>query len=184
MYLIFKNNQNCLVCATPPKTPGRKRKCLAGPGRNKVDIRAVPQDDETAKKNALQIAINAFRALDDVEDFFRTVISELSEEQLSLISCLIGKTITSAVKIAASELKGKYKKINYLRNYDTYQSILNTNPNLVSYLKGVCGIASQLNKRQVYLLSRVIEGIYTFLWKYRVPASLFKQPSNVCRNRF
>ena len=162
MYLIFKNNQNCLVCATPPKTPGRKRKCLsvAGPGRNKVDIRAVPQDDETAKKNALQIAINAFRALDDVEEFFRTVISELSEEQLSLISCLIGKTITSAVKIAASELKGKYKKINYLRNYDTYQPVLNTNPNLVSYLKGVCEIASQLNKRQVYLLSRVIEGIY------------------------
>ena len=64
------------------------------------------------------------------------------------------------MKIVASELKGKYKKINYLRNYDTYQSVLNTNPNLVSYLKGVCGIVSQLNKRQVYLLSRVIEGIY------------------------
>ena len=162
VFAFQEHNQNCLVCATPPKTPGRKKKCLsvAGPGRSNVDIKAVPQDDETAKKNALQIAINAFRALDDVEDFFRTVISELSAEQLSLISSLIGKKITSAVKIAASELKGKYKKINYLRNYNTYQPVLNTNPNLVSYLKGVCEIASQLNKRQVYLLSRVIEGIY------------------------
>ena len=162
VFAFQEHNQNCLVCATPPKTPGRKKKCLsvAGPGRSNVDIKAVPQDDETAKKNALQIAISAFRALDDVEDFFRTVISELSEEQLSLISSLIGKKITSAVKIAASELKGKYKKINYLRNYDTYQPVLNTNPNFVSYLKGVSEIASQLNKRQVYLLSRVIEGIY------------------------
>ena len=100
------------MCATPPKTPGRKRKCLsvAGPGRSKVDIKVVPQDDETGKKNALQIGINAFRALDDAEDFFRTVISELSKEQLSLISSLIGKKINSAVKIVASELKGKSKK--------------------------------------------------------------------------
>ena len=80
--------------------------------------------------------------LDEVEDFFRTVISELSEEQLTLTFSLIGRKITSAVKIATYELKGKYKKINYRGNYDTYQSVLNTNTSLVSYLKGVCGMAS------------------------------------------
>ena len=134
IFAFHEHNQNCLVCPTPPKTPGRKRKCLlvAGPGRSKVDIKTVPQDDETAKKNALPIAINVFRALDDVEDFFRTVINELSEEQLTLISSLIGKKITSTVKIAASELKGKYKKMNYHGNYVTYQSVFNTNPNLAS----------------------------------------------------
>ena len=134
IFAFHEHNQNCLVCPTPPKTPGRKRKCLlvAGPGRSKVDIKTVLQDDETAKKNALAIAINVFRALDDVEDFFRTVINELSEEQLTLISSLIGKKITSTVKIAASELKGKYKKMNYHGNYVTYQSVFNTNPNLAS----------------------------------------------------
>ena len=133
IFAFHEHNQNCLVCPTPPKTPGRKRKCLlvAGPGRSKVDIKTVLQDDETAKKNALAIAINVFRALDDVEDFFRTVINELSEEQLTLISSLIGKKITSTVKIAASELRGKYKKMNYHGNYVTYQSVFNTNPNLV-----------------------------------------------------
>ena len=103
---------------------------------------------------------DAFRAVDDVEDYFRTVTNELSEEQLTLICSLVGNKINSAVKFAASALKGKYKKINYLGNYDTYQSVLNTNPNLVSYFKGVCGMASQPNKRQVYLLSKVTEGIY------------------------
>ena len=97
-----------------------------------MGIKTVPQDDETAKKNTLKITINAFRALDDVKNFFRTVINALSEEQLTLIYSLIGKKITSVVKIAASELKGKYKKINYLGNYDTYQSVPNANRNLAS----------------------------------------------------
>ena len=79
-----------------------------------------------------------------------------------MIYSLIGKKTTSVVKIAASELKGKYKKINYLGNYGTYQSVPNANRNLASYLKDVCGTASQPNKRQVYFLSRVIEGIYKF----------------------
>ena len=115
---------------------------VAGPGRSKMDIKTVPQDDETVKKNALQIAIDPFRAPDEVEDFFRTVINELSKEQLTLTSSLIGRKITSAVKIATSELKGKYKKIDYLGNYDTCQSVLNTNTSLASYLKGVCEMAS------------------------------------------
>ena len=97
-----------------------------------MGIKTVPQDDETAKKNTLKITIDAFRALDDVKNFFRTVINALSEEQLTLIYSLIGKKITSVVEIAASELKGKYKKINYLGNYDTYQSVPNANCNLAS----------------------------------------------------
>ena len=122
------------MCATLPKTPGRRRKRLsvADPGLGKMGIKTVPQDDETAKKNTLKITIDAFRALDDVKNFFRTVINALSEEQLTLIYSLIGKKITSVVKIAASELKGKYKKINYLGNYDTYQSVPNANRNLAS----------------------------------------------------
>ena len=97
-----------------------------------MGIKPVPQDDETAKKNTLKITIDAFRTLDDVKNFFRTVINALSEEQLTLIYSLIGKKITSVVEIAASELKGKYKKINYLGNYDTYQSVPNANRNLAS----------------------------------------------------
>ena len=43
VFAFQQHNQNCLVGASPPKTPGRKRKCLsvAGPGRSKVDIKTV-----------------------------------------------------------------------------------------------------------------------------------------------
>ena len=101
------------------------------------------------KKNAIQIAIDAFKAVDDVESFLRTVVNELSKKQLALISSLIGKEINFAMKIAASKLKDEYKKINYLGNYYTYQFVLKTVPNPVSYLKSACGMASQPNINQI-----------------------------------
>ena len=112
IFAFQDHNQNCLVCATLPKTSGWKRKCLsiAGPDQSKVDIKAVPQVDETARKNVLQIAIHVFTALDDVDDFFRAVINELSKEQLTLISLFIGKKITSAVKFLLLNWKANTKK--------------------------------------------------------------------------
>ena len=81
-------------------------------------IKILPEDEETTKKHAFQIAINTHRAVVDVKDIFRTVTNELSEEQLALIPLLIEKKINSVVKTAPSKLKGKYKKINYLENYN------------------------------------------------------------------
>ena len=121
----------------------------------------VTQGDEN-ENNALQNAIDAFWKLKtdgEFDEFFKTVINELPEEQLTLISSLTGTRVNDAVRKAASKLKSKYKQIYYLSSYNTYQSIVDSNPNFVSYLKVVCGVVYQPNKRQVYLLSRVIEGL-------------------------
>ena len=125
---VCNKHKHCLKCATLPKTSGWKRKCLsiAGPDQSKVDIKAVPQVDETARKNVLQIAIHVFTALDDVDDFFRTVINELSKEQLTLISLFIGKKITSAVKFLLLNWKANTNKKKIISGTTTY-----TNPFLI-----------------------------------------------------
>ena len=80
--------------------------------------------------------------------------------ELILISSLIETRVNDAVGKAASNLKSRYKQTDYLSSYNTYQSVVDSNSNLVSYLKVVCVVVYQPNKRQVYLLSKVIEGIY------------------------
>ena len=167
IYVFKKHTQSCQVWDNTPNIPGRKRKhtSKAGPSRGKLNTENVTQGDEN-ENNALQNVIDAFRELktdSEFDEFFKTVTNELPEERLILISSLIGTRVNNAVKKAASNLKSKYKQTEFLSSYNTYQtyqSVIDSNPNLVSYLKAVRGVVYQPNKRQVYLLSRVIEGIY------------------------
>ena len=67
----------------------------------------VTQGDEN-ENNALQNATDAFWELKtdgEFDEFFKTVINELPEEQLTLISSLIGTRVNDAVRKAASNLK-------------------------------------------------------------------------------
>ena len=167
IYVFKKHTKSCQVWDNTPNIPGRKRKhtSKAGPSRGKLNTENVTQGDEN-ENNALQNVIDAFRELktdSEFDEFFKTVTNELPEERLILISSLIGTRVNNAVKKAASNLKSKYKQTEFLSSYNTYQTyqfVINSNPNLVSYLKAVRGVVYQPNKRQVYLLSRVIEGIY------------------------
>lgn len=49
------------------------------------------------------------------------------EEQITLISSLIGKKNNAVTKDAA-ELKCKYKRINYLSSYEAYHFVVESNP--------------------------------------------------------
>ena len=51
IFAFQEHCQNCQVCANPPCfRRKRKRLSVAGPGRGKVDIETVPQDDEPPRK--------------------------------------------------------------------------------------------------------------------------------------
>ena len=71
--------------------------------QGKLNMENVTQGDEN-ENNALQNAIDAFRELKtdgDFDEFFKTVIKELPEERLILISSLIGTRVNDAVRKAA-----------------------------------------------------------------------------------
>ena len=59
------------------------------------------------------------------------------EEQITLISSLIGKKINNAVTKDAAELKCKYKRINYLSSYEAYHFVVESNLSFVTYLRTV-----------------------------------------------
>ena len=112
IFAFQDHNQNCLVCATLPKTSGWKRKCLsiAGPDRSKVDIKAVPQVDETSRKKCTSNCNPCLHSSRWCWRLFWDCNQWIIERATNLDIFVHWKENHFCSEIPASELKGKYQK--------------------------------------------------------------------------
>lgn len=162
----FRNHDggNCSICSQPEipvkkvGRPGKRAKPATPTGAARVPFRPQSQNFE----GNIDAAKSSYEKLsdDEVKQFLHFVTERLSPENLGFLAYMIGAKCQQSVKAAAASLRGQYKMIENLSKHDTTHCVNNANEVLVAFIKAVSGVTTLSDKKKLYHLARVIEGIY------------------------
>ena len=93
-------------------------------------------------------------------NFINNLVDELSAEEKSILSSELGKSIADDVKKEALYLKGFYRNIDNLIDYDIKKFVASRNPILCEFIKGATKTSHFENQNRSYHLANVIDSVY------------------------
>ena len=184
MHTFKPHDDNCSLCfpsSSSNTSQPPKKKAKSGPGRGKRSATVLSAHSEPVESESTQhVSVQTEGDVDGLVCSFnnisveersvvlRNLVDQMSLHEKSVMARLLGQSQADSLKAEASALRGEYKQLNNLQEFDINRFVSTANIVTRSFIEGACQVGSvgEHNSTCTYIFACLIDMIY----KLRVPS--------------